>query len=224
VSRQRLSGTEDPTASLLRTRPRSQFHRGRILPPSFYDRETEIVARAMLGTVLECETEQGVASGIIVETEAYLGEHDLACHAAAGRTARTEPLYGPPGIAYVYFIYGMYWCFNAVTRSDGLPSAVLVRAVEPLDGIALMHQRRAHVTHTADLTNGPGKLCTALGITGALNGMALCRKPIVIREGEPVPDDEVEITARIGITRSADWPLRWIVKGNRFVSRGKVSA
>jgi len=223
VSRQRLSGTDDSTASLLGSRPRSQFHRGRILPSSFYERETEIVARGMLGTVLECETEEGVASGIIVETEAYLGEHDLACHAAVGRTARTEPLYGPPGIAYVYFIYGMYWCFNAVTRSKGLPSAVLVRAVEPLDGIALMHKRRARVTHTTDLTNGPGKLCTALGITGSLNGMALRRKPIVIREGEPVPDDEVEITARIGITRSADWPLRWIVKGNRFVSRWKVS-
>jgi len=178
----------------------------------------------MLGTVLECETERGLASGIIVETEAYLGEHDLACHAAVGRTSRTEPLYGPPGIAYVYFIYGMYWCFNAVTRSKGLPSAVLVRALEPLDGIALMHKRRARVTHTADLTNGPGKLCTALGITGSLNGATLRRKPIVIREGEPVPEDEVEITTRIGITRSADWPLRWIVRGNRFVSRGKVSA
>jgi len=222
VSRQKLSGTEDSTASLLGSRPRSQFHRGRILPASFYERETEIVAREMLGTVLECETEQGVATGIIVETEAYLGEHDLACHAAVGRTTRTEILYGSPGIAYVYFIYGMYWCFNAVTRSKGLPSAVLVRAVEPLDGIALMHKRRAHVTHTADLTNGPGKLCTALGITGSLNGSTLRRKPIVIREGEPVPDGEVEITPRIGITRSADWPLRWIVSENRFVSRARV--
>jgi len=172
----------------------------------------------MLGTVLECETENGTASGIIVETEAYLGEHDLACHAAAGRTARTENLYGPPGIAYVYFIYGMYWCFNAVTRSEGLPSAVLVRALEPLDGIALMHKRRPRVTHTSDLTSGPGKLCAALGITGAMNGKSLRRKPIVIREGETVADDDVAITTRIGITRSADWPLRWIVRGNSFVS------
>jgi DNA-3-methyladenine glycosylase len=178
----------------------------------------------MLGTVLECEINGGIASGIIVETEAYLGEHDLACHAAAGRTRRTEHLYGPPGISYVYFIYGMYWCFNAVTRSEGLPSAVLVRALEPLDGIALMHKRRPRITHTADLTNGPGKLCTALGITGSMSGETLQRKPLLIREGEPLSDDKVEVTARIGITKSADWPLRWIVRGNRFVSRGKVSA
>lgn len=206
--------------SLLGSKPRSRFDRGRILPTSFYARETEIVAREMLGTVLECRTKEGVASGIIVETEAYLGEHDLACHAVVGRTARTAHLYGPPGIAYVYFIYGMYWCFNAVTRAEGLPSAVLVRALEPLDGIDLMHKRRPRAMHTADLTNGPGKLCAALGITGAMNGLNLRRKPIVIREGEGVGEGAIEVTTRIGIApeRSADWPLRWIVKENRFVS------
>ena len=174
----------------------------------------------MLGTVLECETEGGIASGIIVETEAYLGEHDLACHAVVGRTARTAYLYGPPGIAYVYFIYGMYWCFNAVTRAEGLPSAVLVRAVEPLNGIELMRKRRPRANHTVDLTNGPGKLCAALGITGAMNGLSLRRQPIVIREGEPVAEGDIDVTTRIGIApaRSADWPLRWIVKENRFVS------
>jgi len=178
----------------------------------------------MLGTVLECETDAGLASGIIVETEAYLGEHDLACHAAAGRTARTEALYGPPGTSYVYFIYGMYWCFNAVTRTEGLPSAVLVRAVEPLSGTAVMHKRRPGIRNEVDLTNGPGKLCTALGIDGSMSGKSLQRKPLVIREGKPVPDEKVEVTTRIGITKSADWPLRWIVRGNRFVSRGKLSA
>lgn len=196
---------------------------GRVLPRAFYQRETEIVAREMLGTVLECETEDGLASGIIVETEAYLGEHDLACHAAAGRTARTEALYGPPGTSYVYFIYGMYWCFNAVTREVDLPSAVLVRALEPLDGIALMHKRRPRIKNDVDLTNGPGKLCTALGIDGSLSAKSLQRKPLRIREGEPVPDDKVEVTARIGITKCADWPLRWTVRGNRFVSPGKLS-
>ena len=196
---------------------------GRVLPRAFYERETEIVAREMLGTVLECETDAGLASGIIVETEAYLGEHDLACHAAAGRTARTEALYGPPGTSYVYFIYGMYWCFNAVTRTEGLPSAVLVRALEPLSGTALMHKRRPGIRNEVDLANGPGKLCTALGIVGSMSGKSLQRKPLVIREGKPVPDEKVEVTTRIGITKSADWPLRWIVKGNRFVSRGKLS-
>jgi DNA-3-methyladenine glycosylase len=196
----------------------------RVLPRAFYERETEIVAREMLGTVLECETDDGIASGIIVETEAYLGEHDLACHAAAGRTARTEALYGPPGTSYVYFIYGMYWCFNAVTRAEGLPSAVLVRAIEPLAGIALMHKRRPRVKSEVDLTNGPGKLCTALGITGSMSAKSLQRKPLVIREGEPVADHKVEVTTRIGITRCADWPLRWTVRGNQYVSKGKLSA
>jgi len=197
---------------------------GRVLSRGFFERETEIVAREMLGTVLECESEDGLASGIIVETEAYLGEHDLACHAAAGRTPRTEALYGPPGTSYVYFVYGMYWCFNAVTREEGLPSAVLVRALEPLDGIALMHERRPRIRNAVDLTNGPGKLCTALGIDGSLSRKSLQRKPLRIREGEPVPDDKVEVTTRIGITQCADWPLRWLVRGSPYVSKGKVSA
>ena len=224
MSRQKTSSPEDLESSLLGSRPRSQFHRGRALPRAFYERDTEIVARDLLGTVLECENDDGTASGIIVETEAYLGEHDLACHAAAGRTTRTEPLYGAPGTSYVYFIYGMYWCFNAVTRAEGLPSAVLIRALEPLDGIALMHKRRPQVRSEVELTNGPGKLCTALAIKGSLSATNLQRRPLMIREGEPVSEDKVEVTTRIGITRCADWPLRWIVRGNRYVSKGKVSA
>ncbi len=224
MSRPIIPGGVESATTLLGSRPRARFDRGRILPASFYERDTEIVSRELLGAVLECKTQDGIASGIIVETEAYLGEHDQACHAAAGRTRRTEHLYGPAGISYVYFIYGMYWCFNAATRAEGSPSAVLVRALEPLDGISLMHQRRPRVRNDSDLTNGPGKLCTALGITGALTGCPLQRYPLVIRAGEPVADEQVEVTARIGITKSADWPLRWIVRGNRFVSKGKVSA
>jgi DNA-3-methyladenine glycosylase len=196
---------------------------GSILPKSFYDRETEVVAREMLGTVLECTTPHGKSSGIIVETEAYVGEHDAACHAAAGRTRRTEPLYGPPGISYVYFIYGVHWCFNAVTRAEGLPSAVLVRAVQPLSGERLMRERRGPKVSGVNLTNGPGKLCAALGIDGSLNGLPLQRGALVIREGEAVPQDQIVVTPRIGITKAADWPLRYFIRGNPYVSKGKVS-
>ena len=188
------------------------------LPQSFYDRETEQVARDLLGAVLECRTPEGIASGRIVETEAYLGEHDLACHAAAGRTTRTAPLYGPPGIAYVYFIYGMYWCFNAVTRAEHQPSAVLVRAIEPIIGIELMRARRPHARRDADLTNGPGKLCLALGIDGRLNWKPLQKPPLLIRAGDEIPDRDVVVTPRIGITQAAEWPLRWYVRDNPFVS------
>ena len=189
------------------------------IPASFYDRDTEQVARDLLGAVLRVDTSDGRASGRIVETEAYLGEHDAACHAAAGRTARTHWLYGPPGTAYVYFIYGMYWCFNAVTRAVDLPSAVLVRAIEPLEGVELMRERRGHPRRDQDLTNGPGKLCLALGITGEMNGFDLHDSPLEIVHGEPVPDDQVEVTPRIGITRAAAWPLRWYVRGSSFVSK-----
>ena len=200
--------------------PRARRSRlGSPLPATFYNRDTEIVARELLGAVLEVHSPDGVTSGRIVETEAYLGEHDLACHAAAGRTARTEPLYGKPGIAYVYFIYGMYWCFNAVTRAENEPSAVLVRAVEPVEGIAIMHRRRPRARRDIDLTNGPGKLCLALGIGREENGARLDRPPILIRAGDPVADAEVVVTPRIGITQSADWPLRYFIKDNEFVSK-----
>ena len=189
------------------------------LPAAFYARNTEAVARDLLGAVLECRTPAGIAAGRIVETEAYVGEHDLACHAAAGRTARTEPLYGAPGIAYVYFIYGMYWCFNAVTRAENEPSAVLVRALEPLAGIDLMRKRRPKVRRDVDLTNGPGKLCLALGIGRSHNGRPLQRPPVVIRSGSAVPDSGVTVTPRIGISQAADWPLRWFVTGNPYVSK-----
>lgn len=191
---------------------------GRILPRAFYDRDTEIVAREMLGTVLECRTPEGKASGIIVETEAYLGEHDPACHAAVGRTRRTEPLYGRPGLSYVYFIYGVHWCFNAVTRSEGLPSAVLVRAVEPLEGTELMQQRRGPGTRGVNLANGPGKLCAALGIDGSMNGLSLQRGPVVIRERSSLDESRIVTTTRVGITKASDWLLRYYIEDNKWVS------
>ena len=200
-------------------RPAGRARVAPALPVSFYDRETEIVARELLGAVLECRTAAGVVAGRIVETEAYLGEHDAACHAAAGETGRTRWLYGPAGTAYVYFIYGVHWCFNAVTRARGLPSAVLVRALEPLEGVEVMRTRRSSVRTDRDLTNGPGKLCAALGIEGAHNGLRLDRPPLRIREGDGVDDASVMVSPRIGITRAADWPLRWFIADSPYVSK-----
>jgi DNA-3-methyladenine glycosylase len=193
--------------------------RGAPLPRAFYDRDTAIVSRQLLGAVLECETPDGVVSGRIVETEAYIGPDDPACHAVAGITDRTRHLFGPPGVAYVYLIYGMYWCFNAVTREEGHGSAVLVRALEPLAGEPLMHRRRPNAKTRHDLTNGPGKLCLALGIVGAHSGHWLDAPPLRVVAGDPVPDSDVVVTPRIGITRAADWPLRYFIRDNPFVSR-----
>jgi DNA-3-methyladenine glycosylase len=179
----------------------------RPLPRAFYDRPTEVVARELLGAVLEHVVRGVLCRGVIVETEAYLGEHDPACHAAAGRTPRTEGLYGPPGTAYVYFTYGMHWCANAVTRAEGLPSAVLLRAVVPLEGAAAMRRRRGAGRGLAD---GPAKLCQAFGITGAEHGLDLRTSRLRILTGASIPDARVRVTPRIGITKAVDWPLRWV--------------
>ena len=192
---------------------------GRPLAAGFYDRATEIVARELLGAVLEHRTAEGTVRGRIVETEAYLGPDDPACHAAAGLTERTRILHGPPGQAYVYFIYGMHWCFNAVTREAGHGSAVLVRALEPLSGLALMRRRR-DVEDDIGLTSGPARLCEAFAIGRAQNGVRLDRGPLRILQGATVPDESVLVTPRIGIRKAADWPLRFLLKGNAFVSKG----
>ncbi len=187
------------------------------MPRSFYDRDTEEVARDLIGRVLECTRDGTASRGIIVETEAYLGEHDPACHAAAGRTARTAGLYGPPGTAYVYFIYGMYWCVNAVTRAEGLPSAVLVRAVQPLDGLAAMRRRRGKRIADRALADGPGKLCMAFGIDGPTHhGADLVRGTTLrILHGAPVDDALVAVTPRVGISKAKDLLLRWVLQPAR---------
>jgi DNA-3-methyladenine glycosylase len=193
----------------------------RPLPAGFYARETELVARELLGATLECTVRGTRCSGRIVETEAYTGEEDLACHAAAGRTARTEILYGRPGYAYVYFIYGMHWCVNAVTRRAGLPSAVLIRALEPLEGIEAMRRRR-YGRRDSELTNGPGKLCEALGITGPRhNGVSLRSVGLRVLAGDPIQDSDVAVTRRIGISKAVEEPLRWIVRSSAHVSGGR---
>ena len=189
---------------------------GAPLPAAFYDRDPAVVARELLGAVLRHDTPAGVTSGRIVETEAYLGPHDPAAHAVAGRTARTWHLFGPPGTAYVYFIYGMHWCVNAVAREEGWGSAALIRAIEPLEGVALMRERRPKARRDRELANGPGKVCAALGITRAQDGLLLTGGgPLTILAGAPVPDEAVAVTPRIGITKAADWPLRFVVRAAR---------
>lgn len=185
-----------------------------ILPRTFYSRPTVDVARDLLGKILA----HGPVSGMIVETEAYLGGDDLAAHSARGITDRTRVIFGPPGHAYVYFIYGMYECLNLVVEPKDKPGCVLIRAIEPLTGIDVMQERRPAARRIEDLASGPGKLTRALSITRAQNGADVTRGNLVVRKWKRQPRFEIEVTPRIGITKCADWPLRYVVKGNRFVS------
>ncbi len=171
-----------------------------ILDREFYARPTVQVARDLLGKVLAHDQ----TSGIIVETEAYLGGDDLASHSAAG---------------YVYLSYGMHECLNIVAERDGVPGCVLIRALEPLDGIDLMRARRPGAKKDRDLTSGPGKLTRALGITRANNGADMTRGPLVVCTPNEAPSFEIEVSPRIGITKCADLPLRFTIAGNPFVSR-----
>jgi len=197
------------------------------LPRSFYDRDTPLVARDLLGAHL-VRTLPGPGRrqliGRIVETEAYLGPADAASHARAGRTARTEVMFGPLGHAYVYFTYGMHWMLNVVARRNEPAGAVLLRSVEPLAGLESMRQRRTGLPDK-ELTNGPAKLCQALAVTGALNGLDLCDAagPLYVAPRSPPSDPLVAIGSRIGIRNvSEPWrslPLRFWIEHNRFVSR-----
>ena len=173
------------------------------------------MARECLGKVIV----HGSTAGRIVEVEAYLGLKDLAAHASRGITGRTRVIFGPPGYAYVYFIYGMYDCLNFVAEQDRTPGAVLIRALEPLSGLAAMQRRRPKARRVEDLASGPGKLTLALGITRKLNGADLVEGPITVRRLRDEPAFETAEGPRIGIRHCADWPLRFWIKGNRFVSR-----
>jgi len=199
----------------------------RPLPREAYDRGTLAVARAILGCRLVHDTPEGRVSGRIVEVEAYHGEDDPACHAAAGLTARTAPLYGPPGLAYVYFIYGMYHCLNVVTRGEGEPSAVLIRALEPVEGIEAMRRRRearrARPIPERELCAGPGRLCVALGVTLEHNRLDMSRPPLWIEpdhEGASLP---VVWTPRVGIRVGTERLWRGIVKDSPYVSRSTLN-
>jgi DNA-3-methyladenine glycosylase len=190
------------------------IERGPILKRAFYDRPAVEVARDLLGKVLV----HGATAGVIVETEAYLGGDDLASHSARGVTDRTRVIFGPPGHAYVYFIYGMYECLNLVCEPEGQPGCVLIRALEPVAGIEQMRERRPLARKEEDLASGPGKLTLAMGITRAQNGADVTRGALVVRAPAQRRHVEVAVTPRIGITQCADLPLRFVVRGNRFVS------
>lgn len=186
-----------------------------MLGRDFYARPSTEVARDCLGKVLV----HGNTAGRIVETEAYLGVDDRAAHAWRGITDRTRVLFGPPGHAYVYFIYGMYECLNFVAEEEGKAGCVLIRAIEPVAGIGLMRRRRPGVTRLEDLASGPGKLTLALGITRRQNGADLTTGALQLRGERCERAFEIQVTPRIGIRHCADWPLRFIIAGNRFVSR-----
>jgi DNA-3-methyladenine glycosylase len=190
------------------------------LPRSFYEQPTIDVAKQLLGKFLVREHPSGDAVGRIVETEAYVGPQDLACHAAKGRTARTEVMFGPPGHAYVYFIYGFHHMLNLVTEAKDHPAAVLIRAVEPVAGIELMKWRR-RLENLRHLTSGPGKLCQAFAIDRSLNGADLCAGTLYVEDrGERMP--KFRATPRIGVEYAGKWqhkPYRYVVRGSEFVSK-----
>jgi len=186
------------------------------LSREFYARPTIEVARGLLGKVLV----HGETAGIIVETEAYPGGDDLASHSARGITERTRVIFGPPGHAYVYLIYGVYECLNIVAEPNGQPGCVLIRAVEPTSGLEIMKTRRPAAKRPEALTNGPGKLTLALGITRHHYGIDLTSGPLTVQRPPNQPRFHIATTPRIGITHCADRPLRFLIKDNPFVSRG----
>jgi DNA-3-methyladenine glycosylase len=173
-----------------------------ILPRSFYNRSALLVARDLLGCRLVRIQNGRRLSGVIVETEAYQGEEDQACHARAGRTPRTEVMYGQPGHAYIYFTYGMHWLLNAVAEPEGFPAAVLLRAIDPVENLDEMARNRPSLVNTRRWTDGPAKLTQALGLDGQLNASDLCDPSGVLfieSAGQVFPDDRVAVGPRVGL-------------------------
>jgi len=187
---------------------------------TFYQQPTEEVAKQLLGKFLIHRHADATLVGRIVETEAYLGPHDLACHAAKGRTKRTDVMFGAAGHAYVYFIYGFYNMLNLVTEAKDYPAAVLIRAVEPVRGIERMKQNRRSDS-LDNLASGPGKLCQAFAIDRSLNGADVCGKILYLEDrGEPTP--KFAATPRIGVDYAGKWknkPLRFVVRDSKFASK-----
>ena len=177
-----------------------------------------VVARDCIGKILVRRTDEGETAGRIVECEAYRGPTDLAAHSSRGRTKRTEAMFGPPGRAYVFLLYGISWAFNIVVAKEGEPHAVLVRALEPVGGLELMSRRRGVPPDSRLLTNGPGKLCQALGITREDYGRDLCGDVLYLLDG---PHGPIARSPRINVDYAGEWAARrwrFYERGNRFVS------
>lgn len=193
-----------------------------VLTRDFYLQDTVRVAKTLLGKLISCQTTQGLAVGRIVETEAYLGKADPASHSFRGLTPRNQAMFGLGGHAYIYFTYGMHFCFNVVTKPKGEAEAVLIRALEPIQGLDLMAQRRG-LNNPKNLCSGPAKLVQALGITKQMNGSSLITGSIKIHTeddfNQTKPDFKIVATTRIGITQAADKKLRFYVKNSPFVSK-----
>jgi DNA-3-methyladenine glycosylase len=190
------------------------------LPRAFYDRPVLIVARDCIGRVLVHRTPEGEASGRIVEVEAYRGPLDLASHSSRGLTKRTAAMFGPPGHAYVYLLYGLSWAMNLVVGAEGAPHAILIRGIEPIRGGDLMARRRGKLAGSRELTNGPGKLTQALGITGADYGRDLCGDTLFLESGDGARG-RVGRSARINVAYAGAWAARrwrFYERGNRYVS------
>jgi DNA-3-methyladenine glycosylase len=196
----------------------------KVLTRAFFFRDTHLVARALLGKrLVRLDNDGSRLAGLITETEAYIGSDDLGCHARAGRTARNASMWGPPGHAYVYFTYGMHWMLNIVTEQDGFPAAVLIRAIQPLEGLDIMQARRSGRPRHA-LTDGPAKLCQALNIDRRMDGYDLCQaKASLFIENEPeIPDPIVTKTPRVGLNHVPEpWksvPWRYFVHPSKLLS------
>ena len=195
-----------------------------ILQRKFYESDPLTVARALLGKVVVHETPEGTTAGRIVETEAYMGPEDKASHAYNNlRTRRTETQFGPKGHAYIYFVYGMYYCFNVtVGLVPGKPEAVLMRALEPVEGIEIMSKRRPEAKGSIiKLANGPGKLCTAMGLSKKQNGADICALPFYIRDAALEPEKDISIGTRIGVDYAGEWknkPWRFFINQSPYVS------
>ena len=193
--------------------------RAATLPVTFFRRPAELVAPELLGMVIVSSIGGEITEAVIVETEAYLGYDDPASHGYLHRrNARNAALFGPPGSWYVYLSYGMHWCSNLVCQEIGLASAVLLRAVQPVSGLDVMRQRRGGVPDL-QLCSGPGKLCRALGIDRGLDGTRMASSPVIVRPPRRREELPVTVTPRVGITKAADWPLRFHLAGSPWASR-----